>query len=837
MAPSGEATKHARIMRDMADLAAELRPDAEVVHDMKRLASSIIGVAEAPTAAVALCLRVLGSTLATSSSTTRLRAREGLDAAGDGFGDRARLRHRVEAARGAGAGVAFEEAAAAVAGASALSAGGGARVVELLGSLARFGPRESGGASRLATVAGGFSRAAGVLDDASKPHAKIDGVAPERPPSPPRLPGRRGPPPRGTGLGVAGDETLLLRDALYALQGIEGRYVRKEPRRETYAASRDLARKLSTLDGVRELCEVGWLYERCRAFAERTDARGQCVAALRAAFADELADYYRLLAVLEAQLKGRGPAPEDAGDGSSLRRLLVWLVEPLERLKTLANVADACSAEAARGGALVSCLLQLGRHGDGDVAALVGTLSAKAAAPILAATRRWIGSGQLLPDAACEFFVAEAPRDDGADEVLAGSDFWRERYVLRRAVIPSFVTAETAEKILVVGKSINFLRRCCGDDGPMLAGAGVDGKVWAEAFRAAPAADAEDRGALADVVAAAYDRVNRRLLSSLTETFGLLDHLLALRCCVLLTQGDFAGRLVGEVARLGRNGPSAFGGSRDAVAAFEAALRSSNAERLAPAALERLRVDVVDADGDTGVGFGLSYDATPPLDAVLDPAALAAYGTAHRALARRKRVELLLSGCWWSLVTASKRGRKSLSGRARKALHDAGLKRHEMAALCATVAAHCADEFGAAWAGLVAAVRSAKNLDDVRGAHERYLDAVFADVLLLPRAGGDSALGGGAVAAHLDATLDAAARFCALVDAYVADALAGSATAEGLAGRLRDAIASYDAAAGRFTRLLAVAANDEPTATKLAFRLQVDVQEVRKLRDLDLAPA
>ena len=576
--------------------------------------------------------------------------------------------------------------------------------------------------------------------------------------------------------------------------------MRKEPRRETYAASRDLARKLSTLDGVRELCEVGWLYERCRAFAERTDSRGQCVAALRAAFADELADYYRLLAVLEAQLKGRGPAPEDAGDGSSLRRLLVWLVEPLERLKTLANVADACSAEAARGGALVSCLLQLGRHGDGDVAALVGTLSAKAAAPILAATRRWIGSGQLLPDAACEFFVAEAPRDDGADEVLAGSDFWRERYVLRRTVIPSFVTAETAEKILVVGKSINFLRRCCGDDGPMLAGAGVDGKVWAEAFRAAPAADAEDRGALADVVAAAYDRVNRRLLSSLTDTFGLLDHLLALRCCVLLTQGDFAGRLVGEVARLGRNGPP-------------------------------------NADGDTGVGFGLSYDATPPLDAVLDPAALAAYGTAHRALARRKRVELLLSGCWRSLVTASKRGRKSLSGRARKALHDAGLKRHEMAALCATVAAPNSSAQCAAWAGLVAAVRSAKNLDDVRGAHERYLDAVFADVLLLPRAGGDSALGGGAVAAHLDATLDAAARFCALVDAYVADALAGSATAEGLAGRLRDAIASYDAAAGRFTRLLALAANDEPTATKLAFRLQVDVQEVRKLRDLDLAPA
>ncbi|KAH8043836.1 ribonucleoside-diphosphate reductase [Aureococcus anophagefferens] len=58
---------------------------------------------------------------------------------------------------------------------------------------------------------------------------------------------------------------------------------------------------------------------------------------------------------------------------------------------------------------------ELGRHGDGDVA--VGRDAvAKVAGAILAGDAAVDRLSQLLPDAACEFFVAEAPRDDGADE-------------------------------------------------------------------------------------------------------------------------------------------------------------------------------------------------------------------------------------------------------------------------------------------------------------------------------------------------------------------------------------------------------------------------------------
>lgn len=52
------------------------------------------------------------------------------------------------------------------------------------------------------------------------------------------------------------------------------------------------------------------------------------------------------------------------------------------------------------------------------------------------------------------------------DEML-----WQERYHIDLGALPKFIDVEVAEKILTIGKAINFLRRLCGDSewimGPM----------------------------------------------------------------------------------------------------------------------------------------------------------------------------------------------------------------------------------------------------------------------------------------------------------------------------------------------------------------------------------
>ena len=79
--------------------------------------------------------------------------------------------------------------------------------------------------------------------------------------------------------------------------------------------------------------------------------------ALCEAVRDEMADYDRLLAVLDAQVKATMDAEADGAEepdptSLTLRRLFVWTQDPQYRLLTLARVVEA--VEGLRGGALAS---------------------------------------------------------------------------------------------------------------------------------------------------------------------------------------------------------------------------------------------------------------------------------------------------------------------------------------------------------------------------------------------------------------------------------------------------------------------------------------------------
>lgn len=56
---------------------------------------------------------------------------------------------------------------------------------------------------------------------------------------------------------------------------------------------------------------------------------------------NELTEYYRLIAVLDAQSQQDGEASGGVA-GLTLRRLLVWTHDPRERLQMLAILVDGC---------------------------------------------------------------------------------------------------------------------------------------------------------------------------------------------------------------------------------------------------------------------------------------------------------------------------------------------------------------------------------------------------------------------------------------------------------------------------------------------------------------
>lgn len=246
-------------------------------------------------------------------------------------------------------------------------------------------------------------------------------------------------------------EEALLQDVLFAFQGINGRHIGYSPMADAFVLSAAAGIPRSTRDLVAKLVELGWLFVRVRHYVDtcRSDRTfGLAGQAFCAALHHELTEFYRLMAALEGQT-GAG-----ANAGSlTLRRLVVWTHDPMLRMKTLASLVEHCAG--LKGGALVSAIHQFSCHGDPYVQTLMKHILFTVAKPMFSMLHGWVYEG-ALHDAHNEFFVAQ--RED-----VPVDHIWQQKYDLRVAMLPAFIPRPLAERILIIGKSLDFLRHVCHD--------------------------------------------------------------------------------------------------------------------------------------------------------------------------------------------------------------------------------------------------------------------------------------------------------------------------------------------------------------------------------------
>lgn len=82
--------------------------------------------------------------------------------------------------------------------------------------------------------------------------------------------------------------------------------------------------------------------------------------------------------------------------------------------------------------------------------------------PLYHMITRWVLHGELQ-DPYHEFFVAKSAEAGGAvrsQNNISADYLWHHYYKLNLSMLPSFVSSKLARKILVVGKSINFMKAC-----------------------------------------------------------------------------------------------------------------------------------------------------------------------------------------------------------------------------------------------------------------------------------------------------------------------------------------------------------------------------------------
>lgn len=529
-------------------------------------------------------------------------------------------------------------------------------------------------------------------------------------------------------------EEVLVRDVLYCCQGIDGKYVKFNTMVDGYCLSDLVKVPRATRVMVRKLCELGWLFWKVRGYISESMDRfpaedvGTVGQAFCAALQDELLEYYKLLAVLEAQAMNPIPlVSESAGSGNylSLRRLSVWFAEPMVKMRLMAVLVDKCRV--LRGGAMAGAIHLHAQHGDLLVHEFMKHLLRRVCSPLFEMVRSWVLEGEL-EDIFAEFFVVGHP--------VKAESLWRDGYRLHSGMLPSFISQSLAQRILRTGKSINFLRVCCDDRG------------WADAAtEAATAAGTSTRrgslgygetDALETLVIEAAKRIDKHLLDVIYKRYKFREHCLAIKRYLLLGQGDFVQYLM-DIVGPELSEPANTISSFKLAGLLESAIRSSNAQYDDPDILDRLRVKLMPhGTGDRGWDvFSLEYDARVPLDTLFTESVMARYLKIFNFLWKLRRVEHALIGAWKAMkpncITSNSftKLQHAVKLQLLSTLRRCQVLWDEMNHFVTNLQYYIMFEvLEVSWSNFSNEMEAAKDLDDLLAAHEKYLHSIFEKSLL-----------------------------------------------------------------------------------------------------------
>ena len=444
-------------------------------------------------------------------------------------------------------------------------------------------------------------------------------------------------------------ETALLRDLPFTLQGLSS---------TTLPFSGETSLKLPPtlpppiISLLHTLAEPSLLYRGLSSFV-KSSAKGLLGQSLRAAISNELRAYLTLVATLEGQIRRalseldeNAPRGGIGKAGVTLKRCVVWTREATMGLRLMSLIAE--ESHSRQGGQLITLIHGFSTsHGDPVVGAFAERLLADVTRPFYDILRRWIYDGELS-DPHLEFFVREQDPNTEDQKMIKAkglASVWNSKYEVADDMVPSIITADFAQKVFLIGKSLNFIRHSCGDS------------QWVEAYSRTSSKELRygDTATLESWIDEAYKTTMQRLMGLMNTRFLLFDHLQALKNYILLGQGDFIALLMESLAaNLDR--PSNAQYRHTLTAQLEHAIRGSNAQYDSDEVLRRLDARMLQpSHGDIGWEcFTLEYKIDAPVNVVVTEWANRQYLKTFNFLWSIKRVEFALASTWRKCMTGSR---------------------------------------------------------------------------------------------------------------------------------------------------------------------------------------
>ncbi|KAM0429318.1 hypothetical protein ACHAPT_006533 [Fusarium lateritium] len=441
-------------------------------------------------------------------------------------------------------------------------------------------------------------------------------------------------------------ESVILRDLPFTLQGLSSTTL-PFPKSDTIKLPPTLPLPIVSL--LHTLAEPSLLYRGLDGFC-KTPAKGLLGQSLRAAIASELKSYLSLIATLEGQIRRalasldeEAPRAGIGKAGVTLKRCVVWTREATMGLRLMSLIAE--ESDKKKGGQLVSLIHSFSSsHGDPVVAAFAERLLGSFTRPFYDILRHWIYDGELS-DPFQEFFVREQASNKDPSKAKGAGNVWEDKYEIAKDMIPSIITQDFAQKVFLIGKSLNFIRHSCGD------------AMWVEDYSKAASKELRygDTATLEAWIDEAYKTTMKRLIDLMANKFHLFEHLQALKNYILLGQGDFIALLMESLAaNLDR--PAGAQYRHTLTAQLEHAIRGSNAQYDSSEVLRRLDARMLQlSHGDIGWDcFTLEYKIDAPVDVVVTEWGNRQYLKVFNFLWRIKRVEFALLSTWRKCMTGSR---------------------------------------------------------------------------------------------------------------------------------------------------------------------------------------
>ncbi|KAK0635875.1 Spc98 family-domain-containing protein [Bombardia bombarda] len=517
-------------------------------------------------------------------------------------------------------------------------------------------------------------------------------------------------------------EMALLRDLPFTLQGLSSTTM-------PFAAETKLKLPPTLpppiISLLHTLAEPSLLYRGLGTFVS-SPAKGLLGQSLRAAINNELRSYLTLVATLEGQIRRALSSLDESAPrggigkaGVTLKRCVVWTREATMGLRLMSLIAEESNNK--RGGQLISLIHGFSSsHGDPVVAAFAERLLADVTRPFYDILRRWIYDGELS-DPHLEFFVKEqSPKNDEDQKETKAkgqASVWNSKYEVVDAMVPSIITADFAQKVFLIGKSLNFIRHSCGDS------------QWVEAYSKTSSKELKygDTATLETWIDEAYKTTMQRLMGLMNTRFHLFDHLQALKSYILLGQGDFIALLMESLAaNLDR--PAGAQYRHTLTAQLEHAIRGSNAQYDSDEVLRRLDARMLQlSHGDIGWDcFTLEYKIDAPVDVVVTEWGNRQYLKVFNFLWRIKRVEFALASTWRKCMTGSRGVLQTTEGHVLQTWKSTRGVLAEMIHFVGQLQYYILFEvIESSWTELQKNIRKEDcTLDDLIQAHTRYLTSI-----------------------------------------------------------------------------------------------------------------